>query len=295
MKFLKILATPFVKLWGWIRDTAWVQPLLIVGCIFGVIFSIPYISKGIQNLSNKEEDSMKFYNNNRLSMSGAYKDSSDAGKFLASYSKTQEAWETYNKSTDDSKIKEAKTQLDSFTDKYGEKFYFVLAKSSCEACDNISTGLEYLKNHQKDYNVSGIKLHTVVVDQDLSKNDEDDNYKTDSAFKMIYDNNAGAFESFYEAGRNGSYYTSNLSNYDSYVDNLETLLEKVDAVKVPLVVLIDLSKDSNKEYTMKGYDYIATQVFFEITGDTKYDRASQFADCWNYKGDVFGKRVATDK
>ena len=50
MKFLKILDTPFVKLWGWIKDTAWVQPLLIVGCIFGVIFSIPYISKGIQNL-----------------------------------------------------------------------------------------------------------------------------------------------------------------------------------------------------------------------------------------------------
>ena len=288
MKFLKILATPFIKLWGWIRDTAWVQPLLIVGCIFAVIFSIPYISKGIQNLSKSEEDTMKFYNNNRLSMSGAYKDNSDAGKFLYAYSNAQNAWEDYNNSKN---LEDSKKTLSEFSDKYGDKFFFILAKSSCDACENISTGLEYLKNNQSKYDVKGVKLHTIVVDQDLSKNDEDDNYKTDSAFKMIYDNYSGAFDNFYDAGRNGSYYTSNVSDYSSYVDNLETLHGKVEDIKVPLVIMVDLSKDDNGEYMMKGYDYIATQVFFEITGDTKYDRASSFADCWKYYGKTFGKSV----
>ena len=44
MKILKVIATPFVALWRWIKETAWVQPLLIVGCIFAVIFSIPCLN-----------------------------------------------------------------------------------------------------------------------------------------------------------------------------------------------------------------------------------------------------------
>lgn len=39
----------FKRIWRWIAETAWIQPLLIVGLIFGVIFSIPSISSWIAN------------------------------------------------------------------------------------------------------------------------------------------------------------------------------------------------------------------------------------------------------
>ena len=46
MKVLKILATPFIAIWRWIKETAWVQPLLIVGLIFGIMLgdALPHIS-----------------------------------------------------------------------------------------------------------------------------------------------------------------------------------------------------------------------------------------------------------
>ena len=49
MKVLKILATPFIAIWRWIKETAWVQPLLIVGLIFGIIFSIPSITSWVKS------------------------------------------------------------------------------------------------------------------------------------------------------------------------------------------------------------------------------------------------------
>lgn len=48
-KFLKVIGTPFIKLWTWIKETAWVQPLLIVGIIFAIIFSIPSITSWVQS------------------------------------------------------------------------------------------------------------------------------------------------------------------------------------------------------------------------------------------------------
>ena len=53
MKVLKILATPFIAIWRWIKETAWVQPLLIVGLIFGIIFSIPSITSWVNYFEGK--------------------------------------------------------------------------------------------------------------------------------------------------------------------------------------------------------------------------------------------------
>ena len=41
MYILKSLSAAFSRFWCWIRETAWVLPLLIVVGIFAVIFSIP--------------------------------------------------------------------------------------------------------------------------------------------------------------------------------------------------------------------------------------------------------------
>ena len=41
MNIIKSISAMITKFWRWITETAWVQPLLIVGGIFAVIFSIP--------------------------------------------------------------------------------------------------------------------------------------------------------------------------------------------------------------------------------------------------------------
>ena len=49
MKVLRAIGGFFAKIGRWIANTAWIQPLLIVGGIFGIIFSIPYIKQAIDN------------------------------------------------------------------------------------------------------------------------------------------------------------------------------------------------------------------------------------------------------
>ena len=56
MKILRAIGGFFAKIGRWIANTAWVQPLLIVGGIFGIIFSIPYIKKGIEGLQADTTD-----------------------------------------------------------------------------------------------------------------------------------------------------------------------------------------------------------------------------------------------
>ena len=69
MKILRAIGGFFAKIGRWIASTAWIQPLLIVGGIFGIIFSIPYIKKGIEGLQNDTTDyEYKYYSDRSLSL-----------------------------------------------------------------------------------------------------------------------------------------------------------------------------------------------------------------------------------
>ena len=271
MKFLKILATPFIKLWNWIKQTAWVQPLLIVGCIFGVIFSIPYIAQGIKNASSKTEDTMKFYKDNSFSLKKAFDHKSEADEFLKAYADAQASWTS-----------EDKTAVNDFKSKYGEKFFFTFVGSECDACEQFSEGFKYLEKNTKDFALEGeFKLHSIIVDEKIEKAEEKE-YVEKSPYKFLFDNNVKAFENIYEAGVKGPYYTSNLTDIKDYSLKLQTMVTSDTTMEVPLVCLIDLT-ESNKE------EFITTQVFYNITGDSKIDKAQYLADAWNYEGKTFGK------
>jgi len=64
-KVLAAIGGFFAKIWRWIVETAWIQPLLIVGIIFGVIFSIPSISSWI-NEESETKGQYAFYNKNKI-------------------------------------------------------------------------------------------------------------------------------------------------------------------------------------------------------------------------------------
>src|SRR5574344_2355941 len=80
MIVLKAIGNFFVKIWRWIKNTAWVQPLLIVGLIFAVIFSISPITKWIQGMADDSNSAASFYGNYKKSLSGGA--SSDADKVI---------------------------------------------------------------------------------------------------------------------------------------------------------------------------------------------------------------------
>ena len=75
MIILKSIGAFFVRIWRWIKETAWVQPLLIVGAIFAVIFSIPYITEWAASWNQSGKGA--FYSSYQLSLEG--EDTADRG------------------------------------------------------------------------------------------------------------------------------------------------------------------------------------------------------------------------
>ena len=64
-KVFKAIGRFFKKIWEWIKSTAWVQPLLIVAIIFGIIFSINPIVNGIKGLVDQDTTG-EFYKKNEV-------------------------------------------------------------------------------------------------------------------------------------------------------------------------------------------------------------------------------------
>lgn len=60
-KVLKAIGGFFKRIWEWIKNTAWVQPVLIVSLIFAVIFSINPIIKGVKSALNSGNKEGAFY------------------------------------------------------------------------------------------------------------------------------------------------------------------------------------------------------------------------------------------
>ena len=70
MVVLAAIGAFFKKIWDWIRNTAWVQPLLIVGIIFGVIFSIPAIVNAIKDAQEESDATENYYHQYQLTLEG---------------------------------------------------------------------------------------------------------------------------------------------------------------------------------------------------------------------------------
>ncbi len=140
MKVLRAIGGFFAKIGRWIANTAWIQPLLIVGGIFGIIFSIPYIKSAIENskIDNTDYDYL-YYTDHALGL----EDNGRADKLLGY-------------------IEEKK--FADINEHFGKKFILTFVKSNC---DNCREGVEAYKEVEKNpvgWGVEGFKLHTIIVD-----------------------------------------------------------------------------------------------------------------------------------
>ncbi len=274
MKVLKIIAKPFVALWNWIKETAWVQPLLIVGCIFGIILSIPYISSGIQNLINQTESHLKYFEKSYLSLEGSKQgqENSAANKFFDSFVEAQEAWT----SGDKTKAQEA---LKNYS---GEnKFFLFFVQEDCSSCKNLKLGAEYLENNWNNYvgldgeKYASYRFQAIEVDQTF-----DDDYYTEENRKPIDDLVASnSYLTFYRTAMSmvdkQNYYI-NLADSDStkattLIDNT-TGLNDSSKIQTPTCMIIDLSSDNTTEY-------IISTIFYSIPSPADSENEKMNIEC----------------
>lgn len=262
-KILGAIVGFFVAIWRWIKETAWVQPLLIVGIIFGIIFAIPSVVDGIRKIDERNNSAEKYYQQFQVSLAGA--ENSAADKLLDEIKQNSEGGSESLK---------------------GQKFFvvFVQKDEACSACLDAREGFEYLAGDGKALLDDGrkIELKTIFVDQELKRKDKEDWKKEDSdpvdnyaetAFEAFLLRNAARFEEYAGDAINTHYYIND-GITEQQVEDIESA--DVKRFQTPTILQIDFTDTAPQPGV--------TNVFIGVQGAKKLDRAKYIADAWNYKG-----------
>ena len=261
-KILGAIGAFFVRIWQWIKETAWIQPLLIVGVIFAIIFSITPIYNGIKELNDKRNSPDAFYKNYQVSLKGAV--DSDAQKLL-----------------DD--IYENENGLSSNLD--GQKFFlaFIQGENKCTYCDQMQEGFDTMSKFSKEkLGGAAFGLKTIFVDQETKEDWKKDDYKGDdeckSAFDALLVRNILYFEEFAGSAQQSNYYIN-----DGISDETITKIQEanVDTFVTPTIFVVDFTNG----VTAKGVQ----TVFISFTGSNSIQKAEFLLDAWLYRND-FGPK-----
>lgn len=268
MIVLKAIGRFFARIGRWIRDTAWVQPLLIVGGIFAIIFSISPIVQWVESWSNKGNESENYYTKYRLSLEDCDKQESEADGLFQYLEDIENKTET---------AKQKST--------YGEKFFISFVQVGCAGCESNYEGFKTLQSGwNKDFEINdshGFKLHTIYIDQD------DKDINSDNIFNQyILDTYSNIFEQAITVATESDYCTnlttSGNTEDSTYYKTASALLDEGGFVS-PTSFLVDLSARD-----LVNSAYGITQVFFEYEGANggtdSYAKAQTLADCWNTEG-----------
>ena len=272
MKVLSAIGGFFARIGRWIKETAWIQPLLIVGAIFAVIFAIPHIIDGVKGWFDESDAANKYFAKYQLSLENA-----DQGKGES------EVDELFNM-IQDRKEEDIKS-------KYGERFFIAYVQEDNSTCKDLYGGLKTFQDkYNKNDEFKGLdgefKLLTVYTDT-VSENDESVNL-----FNEVWVNHIELFEDF---GRNGylakSFYAQN-KNYgdDNYINSfIGSSDTKSCPMSAPLVMYFDFSsKNQFKAEGMSERIVGLSDVIFTVDGSSDLDKARTLRDCWAHK-DLFGE------
>ncbi|MDY0214918.1 MAG: hypothetical protein RBS24_05325 [Bacilli bacterium] len=264
-KILSVIGGFFVSIWRWIKETAWVQPLLIVGIIFGVIFAIPSIVSGINAINERNNSAEAYYRRFQVSLAGA--ENSSADKLLEEIKSNSEG---------------------TSTSLAGQKFFIVFVQSDnkCAACTAARDGFEYLEGDGKTLLKEGnFGLKTIFVDEELTKKNTDD-WKKDgtvtedneakTAFEAFLTRNYSKFEDFAGAAQETHFY-NNRGITEAQISDIESA--SVDKFQTPTIIQVDFTASNSG----------VSNVFIGVNAvtDTKLSKAQYLADAWNYEG-IFG-------
>lgn len=265
MFILRAIGRFFVRIGRWIKETAWVQPLLIVGGIFAIIFSIPYLTKWVKSWFNDDSAAQKYYTSKKISLKNAEDHKSDVDVLF-------DYLTTYNES---GKVDEAGKK------KFGDKFFLTLVQENCANCDDRYGAFKTLeenwgKGSFEELKGETFKFHTIYVD---TKNSDGDNL-----FEDVYerDNVSNMFEDCisYMSGEYADHpYKDNGDDSASYVSNLTNLTDR-ENISTPTTFLIDLT-DKAPDWTSS---FGVREVLFSFNGangiNDDIDKARTLRNAW---------------
>ncbi len=267
MIILKSIGNFFVRIWRWIKETAWVQPLLIVGAIFAIVFSIPYMTNWINSLTGNAEGA--YYSSKKVTLNGEQSmngDVTDADKLTNSiYHNTVEVFYEGNSEFD--------------LAGYAEKFYLVFIDSSSGDMATSESAFRYLQDNWGKYlkPSDGLSFNLYVIDKaEVSDNDKDyENIDGSTAFERYIINHADLFN---EVGPNlaKTPYKERASIDESNYQNF-SVENSTSTFPTPSICLVDYTQAA-VEAGRAGL----SEVLFTLTGSTESERASLLMDMWNH-------------
>lgn len=283
MIVLRAIGGFFAKIGRWIRDTAWVQPLLIVGGIFAIIFSIPSITSWVQSWFATGDEAVSFYKNTGYkSLKDGEKDgkNSSADKLLKFIFDTKE------------EDREAGYK------EYGEKFFVTFVQEDCSTCKSIYTGWQSAIDNwgksagfkavydkatdTKVYDAGNFKLYTIFVDEE---NDDNKNYFWD-LHDNVYSEQFGNLASLANP-----YSTTSGVSYENIANSGSTDVSGGSVFSSPTTILFDKNFVATDE---KGYssdndcmnEYHIAEILYDIpskgSSGTSIERARTIWDCWHH-------------
>ena len=267
MIVLRVIGKFFARIGRWIRDTAWVQPLLIVGGIFGIIFSIPHITSWVQSWFKEGNASESFYDNYSLSFSGIADGDSEVDEIF----QYMEAMEDQHNSANSEIINKGMK-------KFGKKFFLSWYKDGCADCETNYKGYKTLKNNwnKNEFTFEGEKEDFKFFTIDVAATNSDGDFYFEKYVQKTakYDN---IFESAVDLWNPYVQY-GHISSYDF-------LMEKDTVFTAPTTFLVDFTNAPNVDW---DFQYGVTEIFCQIKGkDNKSDSyalARTLWDCWNHNG-----------
>ena len=276
MNTLKAINATFTKFWRWIKETAWVQPLLIVGGIFAIIFSISKFNKWFSTMA--VGTSSGYFTSYRISLENEGKTGYEtaADKFASTINDFSfNDYETYE---------EARADLEAskVISEYGEKYFFIVVEQDCTGCTNAEKAFSVLQDNWNKPNFKvddngKFALHAIFAD-DISTNDSD--FELDEDKKAFY-RFVKKFdvEDFWTraAGKLEQVpYKENQSISDSKYETLENA--EAANMETPTIYLVDWT-----EAAFNDNRFGLSEVVFGFTsGTSDYDRATVLQNMWNH-------------
>ena len=279
MKVLSAIGAFFARIGRWIKETAWIQPLLIVGAIFAVIFAIPHIIDGVKGWFDESDAANKYFAKYQLSLEKADQGNGES-----------EVDELFNYIQDKNE--------DTIKSKYGERFFIAFVQEDNSSCKDLYGGLKMFQDKWADkkdgefkksdtLKLEGeFKLLTVYTDA-VSEDDE-----TVNLFNEVWSNHIELFEDFARSdylettfyAKNKNYNTDNYIN--SFVGSSDT---KTCPMSAPLVMYFDFT-DNNSVKKVGTVERIIglSDVLFTVDGSSDLEKARTLRDCWAHE-DIFGK------
>ena len=275
MKVLSAIGRFFARIGRWIKETAWIQPLLIVGAIFAIIFAIPHIIDGVKGWFDESDSANKYFAKYQLSLKGG--DVVPEGEYTGT-SKVDELF-SYLQDGEEAKITKA----------YGERFFVAVVEENSSTCKELYGALkmfqEKFNKNDEFKNLEGsFKLLTIYKDSISTVDDET------NLFDTVWGNHYDLFEDFATPGYLDNTYYAQYKNYNgekyqsSFVGSSET---KTCPISAPLLMYFDytegnLIKAENQK--IKGL----SDVIFTVDGTSDLARARTLRDCWSHS-DIFNK------